>query len=289
MSSTESKLQDQRNDSIDYILERVSMILLKKQSVSFEKLRRLTILSTTITDAKEYAEIVVLSLIKHLELDTAFRDEIKENKESYRLFNALNLNDDRINAFFVEFIIVLAPELCTALSAVLAQLAIRLAERNKSKYSSDRMARLQNRINTILENSDDIYDEDSQAEDQVATPKPRRKSRRVSFAELVTGVNIDKRIKAISSSSSSSGKKSNSVVIPKKQAKKVDISNLHIYDSDSRVSETASETSERLRRQRKKEKEVVPDTNSDVLPDIESIKRAKGKAIADDDGSSIVF
>jgi len=64
------------HNAIDYIMQRVTIILLRKQEVSFDKLRKLTLLGSSPKNYKTYCEIVVLSLIKHLELNSAFKEEI---------------------------------------------------------------------------------------------------------------------------------------------------------------------------------------------------------------------
>jgi len=282
---------EQAHDSIDTIMQKVSLILLKKQSVSFEKLRQLTLLGTSKASFEEYCEIVVLSIIKYLDLNKEFKEEIRENRSSYRLFNALNLNDDKINQFFVEFISVLAPEIFTALSAVLAQLAVRLAERNKSKYASDRMNRLQERINTIIEDNDDpeLIEEDFGAsqEEKQREIKPKRQARRVSFTEYLTGSNYSrqKRIKSKSSSKNDNSKSSSS------QSKdlRLGVENLVISSRDSVNSETASETAERLANQRRRERKSIPDANSDVLPSKDEIRHVRFETNGADDVSSIAF
>jgi len=289
MSHIQENLDSQRTDAIDFIMERISIILLRKQSVSFEKLRRLTLLSTTVSDTKEYSEIIVLSLIKHLELDSAFKEEIKENRNSYRLFNALNLNDDRINGFFVEFIAVIAPELFTALSAVLAQLAIRLAEKNKSKYSRDRMARLQDRINLILE-EDPSPDEDEYVEEDAKTKAietPKRKVRRASFIEYIACASSPTKLSEKSHSSTEAASKKSKVI--KRKENRLTLEGLSIGANNTGPDESASETAARLVKQKQRRLEDIDSADEDALPTREEIAKAKANVVANDDESSIVF
>jgi hypothetical protein len=291
MSTIATDIENHRTDSVDFIIEKVTLVLLKKQSVSFEKLRKLTLLSSSVKDSREYAEIVVLSIIKYLELDSAFKEEIKNNTGSYRLFNALNLNDDKVNEFFVEFISVMAPELCSALSAVLAQLAIRLAERNKSKYSGDRLARLQERINIILENAEDrdFVDEAIETSPVLDKKPERRKVRRASFADYILGqpAGTIKAIKEKSASSKSEDKQETIVIRPK--VRRIETKGLNISGVKSTNSETASQTSARIAKSKGFEKREIPDVDSDVDTEVDYKRKGNSRKIADDEVSSFAF
>lgn len=286
-------------DSIDFIMQRISVILLEKQSVSFDKLRRLTLLGSSRTNSEEYCEIIVLSLIKHLDLDKSFKEEIKDHRNSYRLFNALNLNDDKINSFFVEFIAVIAPDIFTALSAVLAQLTLQLAERNSSRFTRERISRLQSGINNLIE--DDKLQANEEVEEQEVVvehqPKANKKQRKLSISDWIVGpASQSRRVKSNPSKSNSSGKtKSPNVVIEKKQKQRdslvIGVRGIHLGSDSSSVSETASQTTERLKKQRQRERKEIPDVDDDPLPSKSSIRNAGAvnKYLVDDDESSVVF
>jgi hypothetical protein len=290
-------------DAIDVIMQRLSVVLLQKQSVSFERLRRLTLLGSSRKNSGEYCEIIVLSLIKHLELDKAFNEEIKDHKQSYRLFNALNLNDDKINSFFVEFIAVIAPDIFTALSAVLAQLVLRLAEKNSSRHTKERMQRLQQGINNMIEdNKIEANEEEESYEDepvvksiQETEVKVKQKQRKLSISEWMLGPGAyqKKTRTASSKTGSSKGKEAETVLVGKRKkdrdSLRLGVDKLSIHNEDSYNSETASDTTRRLATQRRRERKHVPDVDFDPIPTRDSIKDKKEGAIFEDDGSSIVF
>jgi len=286
-------------DAVDLIMQRLAIVLLEKQSVSFDKLRRLTLLGSSRTNSEEYCEIIVLSLIKHLDLDKSFKEEIKDHRNSYRLFNALNLNDDKINSFFVEFIAVIAPDIFTSLSAVLAQLTLQLAERNSSRFTRERISRLQIGINHLIEEDKVQANEDFVEEEEpsvVQAPK-RKQQRKLSISEWITGGTVRQpRVKSNPSKSSGSSNTAprNITVGGKKKDKDpltLGVKGLTLGSSSGYDSETASQTTERLARQRRKERKEIPDVEAEVLPTKDQLRNA-GKAtrfMEVDDQSSVVF
>jgi len=284
--------QDEHN-AIDFIMQRVTLILLRKQEVSFDKLRKLTLLGSTPKNYKVYCEIVVLSFIKYLDLDSAFKQEINENTEAYRIFNALNLNDDRINKFFVEFIAVLVPEIPSALSTVLSQLASRLASQNQTRYTNERILRLEAKLNDMIKDGIEEAQESVEAEATVIDQPVvrRREPRKLSFSEYFAGRPINNKSnskpknkeKSTSTNSTRQSSKSNDFFLP---VGKITIGNKSESDYNP---ETASETAERIKKVRMKERIYIPDADEDPLPKREAISKSKNKIIVNDQASSIAF
>jgi len=278
-------------DAIDIIAQKVTIILLKKQEVSFDKLKRLVLIGSNVTNYQTYCEIVVLSLIKYLGLDSSFKDEIRNDNDAYRLFNALNLEDAKVNSFFVEFIAVLAPEIFSALSTVLAQLASRLATQNKTRYTTERIQVLEARINQMIQDSSietkDLEEPEEEVAELPSKNKNHKKVRRVSFAEYMfsPGSAVHRGTKTIESRRKSDKSSSNN------SSRNLKIEKLRIASADSTTynDETASQTSERLAKIKKKEKDVVPDVDDDPVPTVDEIKRKKVTFAAEADESSVDF
>jgi uncharacterized protein (UPF0305 family) len=273
------------------IAQKVTVILLKKQEVSFDKLKRLVLIGSNVTNFQTYCEIVVLSLIRYLGLDSSFKEEIRNDNDAYRLFNALNLEDPKVNSFFVEFIAVLAPEIFSALSTVLAQLASRLATQNKTRYTTERIQILEARINQMIQDSSIETKELEEPEEEIAQlsskAKSQKKVRRVSFAEYMFSPGsashrgsrlVENRKK---SDKSSSGNSSRNLKIEKLRIASADSSNYN--------DETASQTSERLANIKKKERDVIPDADEATLPTVNEIRSKKVTFAKEADESSVDF
>jgi len=276
-------------NAIDIIMQKVTIILLKKQEVSFDRLRRLTLLGSKVKNYETYCEIVVLSLIKNLGLDSAFKDEIRSETDAYRIFNALNLNDKTVNNFFVEFIAVLAPEILSALATVLSHLSSKLAYKNKTRFTDERIFRLEEKINEMIAKGEeeDLVEDDVSIIASKAISHPIRRSKTIAFTEYLAGSTSRKNNKNKTNSSSSKTKTDSSKKT--RDIPFIEVKRLTLAPHKDRNSETASETTERLARKSKKERKAIPDVDSDPLPNSKDIKAAKFKAKASEDESSVIF
>jgi len=152
-----SNLVRTEQDAIDYISEKLSTILLHNQELDFSKLRSLSLLNGDISNKTMYYELIILSFVKYLKLSSTFQLEIKQDNDAYRVFNAMNLNDDAINSHFCVFLSLVAPDIINSLCVITSRLALDLANFNKTKHTAERVAQLEDKLNKLnFENPKDI-------------------------------------------------------------------------------------------------------------------------------------
>jgi len=290
MASTSEYSEAIEYDAIDQISQKLAIVLLKNQRVSFERLREATLLPTKSANYNSFIEIIVLSIIKFLGLESEFKSEIKSDTEAYRMFNALNLNDDSVNMMFCKFIAVIAPEIYSALSAILAELTARLASASETRYTSERLGLLQNFINEHIETSVDApsIDHDRERITSKSKTKRARKHKRMSFSEnfirLAAGVSVIEPTKKKSSSKESSKSPS----AESKKSSLITTKKLRFRDQAKFSDETAEETAERLSKLKLKESKVIPDSKINPLPNKEEIRKVKPIRVEDSDDDFFV-
>jgi hypothetical protein len=137
------------SDAIDHISAKLSTVLLNNQELDFSRLRGLALLNGDSDNKDTYYELIILSFIKYLKLSSTFQLEIRQEVSAYKIFNAMNLNDDTINAHFVIFLSLVAPDIINALCLIASRLASDLAKHNSTRYTAERVEILEERINSL--------------------------------------------------------------------------------------------------------------------------------------------
>lgn len=300
--STIESLEDtiDNNNAIDYIIQKVSETVISEGTIDFNNLRSLTQIASIRHNHEVICEVIVMSFIKYLGLKKTFAIEIKENANSYRIFNAFNLNDDRTNGMFVEIIATLAPEALSAVACIISDISTKLARENQTRYTNDRLSRIQETINQriakgeVSENSiESRYDKIRQAREEKAKAKhekdsKKQKVRKNSFnygmSDFLLGNSYKGNIKTIEGSKRKSHKHKTSSSSDKSHELQLGINRINLggYNNKSKGDETASETAERLAKLRKKEKSAIPDTDKSVSH--ADVKEAiKGRVVKEDE------
>jgi len=276
------KLNDS-TDSIDYITERLTVILIKNQDLNFSSLSKLALFRDDSQSSEMYLELVILSFIKYLHLDQSFKFTIKENVPSHKIFNALNLNDDKVNFHFVSFISLVAPDIITTLCTVTAQIAAEFAKSNIRSDSVSRIERIQEKVNAILLNDEEsTILESNNFESKIELKRTSKtKKRNLSFAQYIAGPSNQHKNRNRSKSYELSSDNSNNTVSTSASSpvenKKTRSKKLNLLPTLNDESETASATSRRIARNRGIEIEVqeLPDADFNALPTREEIRNAK--------------
>jgi len=288
-------------DSIDYITERLTIILIKNQDLSFSSLSRLALFRDDSQSSEMYLELVILSFIKYLHLDESFKFTIKENVPSHKIFNALNLNDDKVNYHFVSFISLVAPDIITTLCTVTAQIASEFAKSNIKSDSIDRIERIQEKVNAILLNEEEsVLLESSNIENKIELKKTvRSKRKNISFAEYIAGSSRSRTTRTRSKSYELSSDNSNNTISTSTSSpvdvKRNKVKKINLLPTLNDESETASATSRRIARERNINIDIqeLPDADNDSLPTREEIRNARYRndiaKIDNDIVSSVAF
>lgn len=286
-------------DTIDYITERLTIVLVKNQDLSFSSLSRLAALRSDIDNTEIYLELVILSFVKYLQLDNSFKFTIKENVPAHKIFNALNLNDDRVNSHFVSFLTLIAPDIITVLCTVTSQIASEFAKQNVKNDTIDRIERIQEKVNKILLNDEASVVLSSKInENQIELKKQRKnKNQNLSFVEYLAGSSSKSKQKNRRKSYELSSEESNNTVSTNNSRQSVNnkkpLKRINLLPTVNDESETASQTSNRLAANRGVNIQELPNNDFDPLPSRDEINQAKYRndlAKNDhDDVSSIVF
>jgi hypothetical protein len=164
------------HDSIDYVIDQISTRLISTQTINFKKLRQVVLLSNEPSDSIVYCNVIALAIIKYLDIGSDIIDKNGNFGEALRFYNALNLSDKKINTFFVEMILVLVPEIATALTSVLSKLSEELSRRNKSTFVNERINRLQRSLNNKIERKLIVHEETQDDDADAVVPRSKRES-----------------------------------------------------------------------------------------------------------------
>jgi hypothetical protein len=297
--------QSNLSDAVDQISERLTSVLLNNQELDFSRLRGLALLNSDIDNRTMYYELIVLSFIKYLKLSSTFSLEIKQDNAAYRIFNAMNLNDDTINTHFCIFLSLIAPDVINALCAVTARIASDLATANMTRYTSERLERLESKLNTLKVNENSSYQVDFEtAPDANVHSKQRtvkHKQGSISLLDFlapeprnsrnVKAKHVRRKSKAAASASSGSD---NNYSLERY----INCNTLQASKIGSRIKppstvESASDTATRLFFQRTNatlanvDEVFAEDSASNVLPTREQIAKAKAKYSVVNDKSSV--
>lgn len=294
-------------DTVDYLSQKLSEILLHNQELDFSKLRALALLNGDKENKRTYLELIVLSFIKYLKLSATFNLEIKQDNLAYRIFNSMNLNDDLINTHFCIFLSIVAPDVINSLCMVTSKLASDLASYNSTKYSYSRMQKLEDSLNSIELKDKNEFDDDFaistslgvRKQESPVMKRPKKISLMKAFAVaayLPEEMETTRRKRRQSSNKQSSASSDNNFSLeqyvstnrlPNSQFNKSKVGKDH--------AESASDTARRLYKKRSnstirtfKSAVLSPnDSASAVLPSREEISAAKAKYQVDNDESSV--
>jgi len=273
----------EETDTIDYIVERLTLILIKNQDLNFTNLVKLASLRTEIDNSETYLELIILSFIKFLDLDKSFKFTIKENVPSHKIFNAMNLNDDKINSHFVSFLTLVSPDIITILCTVTSQIASEFARSNLKNDSIDRIERIQSKVNSILDNKEEnLINDYPSIETAVELKKTvKTKKKPLTIAHYIAGpssqVKSRRKSYEISSDESKNTVSSYGSLNRKANKGKQSIRKIHLLPTVNDSVETASDTASRIYNSRKNESiiEEIPFGGIDSLPTREELEEAK--------------
>jgi len=278
-------------NALDYITEQLTITLIKNQELSLRKLRQLTLLCEDTEERGVFCEILVLSLIKFLELDSAFKIKIREETESYRIFNAMQLNDASINSMFCKFVAVIAPEVMTSISMVTAQIAAKLSARGSTRFTQERLDRLEAKINNLIAEGADndvskylVEKKPKESRVRVRRSKKHHSDRKqLTFRDfLPTGARSSGRRDSIGSTktrSSHSAKSETRTIV----RKTTPVTKIRLSQSDH--GETAEETAARLASLRIRETQEIPNldtTKFSTAAEFVESNKSKGKGKVED-------
>lgn len=261
-----SSPNEARINSIDFVIKQVSSRLVSTQQIDFRKLRQVSLLASDPSDSELYSTIITLAIIKYLEIGEVKDSKIPKTTEALRLFNALNLNDPTINAFFVEMILVLVPEITTSLIFVMSDIMSKLADMTITDHTFARLETLEHSLNKQIEDGEILNEEviNDEENNKRIVPVKKRESKRRSKEEKMSfkGLFIDgSRSKDNNSSRRKHSKgKEQPDEIKKRESKRrsssstgshgkgrfVELKAMSLTSGKDANKETASETAERL-------------------------------------------
>lgn len=284
-------------DAIDQISERLTAVLLNNQELDFSRLRGLALLNSDIENRTTYYELIVLSFIKYLKLSSTFNLEIRQDNTAYRIFNAMNLNDDTINTHFCIFLSLIAPDVINSLCAVTARIASDLANANSTRHTAERLEALEARLGTLKVQDDSRYHVDfASAPDANVHSKQRTvKTRpdRLSLFELIAPAGSrpkTSKVKAVrrksrTTASLSSGSEGNFSLDRYINSNTLDAGKIGSRIKPSSHVESASETASRIYTMRGAfdlvdlAEVAIDDSVSNVLPSREQISKSKARNV----------
>lgn len=288
-----SGTNSQRQDAVNNISARLTLVLLNNQELDFSKLRRLALLTRDTDNFEVYCELIVLSFIKYLSLDRTFSFEIQQDRDAYRIFNAMNLNEDKINAHFCIFLSIVAPDIVAVLASVTAQIARELADDISSQFTRFRLKEVENKVNNFISNGSaaNQISYSRTSNHVVNSSELSKRTGRLSLTEYLAGVTPRSKIHRRRRSSVAEVKSSNSKNSIETYSGFLDntkrVQSIRLGSSEGSDIETASATSRRLYAKRRADKESIPDAAFDPIP--EKLKAGDASKYLDEEASSVVF
>jgi len=159
------------DDSVDYIMEIVSTKLLRTRNINFGKLKRISTLAEVNVDSTAYCNVIILAILHYFEIGADLTNLVENSSDALRFYNALNLNDDRINTFFVELVIVLVPELLSTLAAIVNEITRDILRTSSGKVAAGRLSRLEIKLNNKIKQEQLAYEEIDYDNSNVIIPR----------------------------------------------------------------------------------------------------------------------